>query len=367
LSKAAEPVVLVASSEFTLKSSAVRRTLEQRLIDDLKFALRRSNLDCSRVEKEAARLVVFGAKQVETAAFVCSRVFGVAYAAPAQLFSRPSLVEVTDAITELADKQLVPGSSFAIRAHRPTPGVIAKRDVELQGGSAVLKALKQRGVTVDLDSPDVTFYVDLVGNDAYVYSQKVRGPSGLPLSAQWRMLAVLDSGPLSLLASCAMMRRGCVVELLVPLSNRVERLSPTIQLALAQKIDRLVTRPNYKAFTFDIDQAFDQSDGLKDNWIGLVRAVAAKFARENRFKGIVFGDVSGHLSSLRGDVPRSIQIPFFYPLLGLDKEDLAELSRLVGTNESDISLRDLAPNGPHGDIELSLIEAQVPSIREVRL
>jgi adenylyl- and sulfurtransferase ThiI len=135
-------VVLVASSEFTLKSSPVRRTLEQRLIDDLKFALRRENLDCSRVEKEAARFILFGTKQAEPAAAVCHNVFGVAYAAPATLLTNPTLNDILQTILELARQQLTLGKSFAIRAHRSTPGGISRHDVEVEGGCVLSRTVR---------------------------------------------------------------------------------------------------------------------------------------------------------------------------------------------------------------------------------
>jgi thiamine biosynthesis protein ThiI len=368
LSKAAEQVVLVASSEFTLKSSAVRRTLEQRLIDDLKFTLKRGDHECSRVEKDAGRLVVFGTKQTDGAAALCSRVFGVAYAAAARLLINPSIEDITETIAELAQERLTSGKSFAVRAHRSTAGAISRRDVEVQGGSKVLGAMKGRGVSVDLDAPDVTFYVDLVGSDAYLYCEKMKGPGGLPLSAQWKMLGVLDRGPLSILAACAMMRRGCVVELLIPVSDTIPGLSAGIQRALAEKVGKLVTRPNYKGFMAEIDGLFGGRFSVSAGWRGVVRAVAVKFARENRFKGVIFGDVAGQLSSLSGRYSTSTRLPLFYPLLGLEAEDLIELSRLAGVDESELlSQRDLEykPGESAGDIGSDFGELVLPSVREV--
>jgi thiamine biosynthesis protein ThiI len=353
-----------------LKSSAVRRTLEQRLIDDLKFALRRDNLECSRVEKDAARLVVFGTKQADAAAALCSKVFGVAYAAPALLLIDPTLEDITEQVAELAQKHLTSGKSFAVRAHRSTPGAVSRRDVEVRSGSRVLDAMKHSGVTVDLDAPDVTFHVDLVGGDAYLYSEKLKGPGGLPLSAQWKMLAVLDCGPLSILAACAMMRRGCVVELLIPVSKTISALSSATQLALAEKVGRLVTRPNYKASVFEIDNLCEGRLTVGVNWRALTRAIAVKFAIENRFKGVIFGDVSGHLSSLERSYSTSTRPPIFYPLLGLEEEDLSELSTLAGIDESELMSEggfDRVPEQPSGEMELRFGELVLPAVQEIHL
>jgi len=369
LTKAGESVVLVASAEFILKSSPVRRTLEQRLIDDLKFTLRRHGLECSRVEKDAARLVVFGSRPTEDAAALCSKVFGVSYSAPAQLLMNTSIDAIIEKITEVALQRLPPGSSFAIRSRRSTPGTISRHEVELRGGSSILGAMKDRAVKVDLEAPDVTFYVDLVGRDAYVYIEKLKGPGGLPLSAQWKMLAVLDRGPLSILAAVAMMRRGSVVQLFIPVSDKLGTLCSSMQMALAERISQLVTRPNYAAFVFDVDKFLDAESGHVGGAGRLVRQAAVKFSSDNRFRGVVFGDISGHLSDLSIVSSTDIQIPIFYPLLGLQPDDLTELSRLVGIDESDLLCSmDSGNQSPGLGGTEQLAEAFCSSaIREVRL
>jgi len=366
LPKAAEPVVLVASSEFTLKSSPVRRTLEQRLIDDIKFALRRGNVEFSRVEKEAARLVIFGTKQPELAASVCSRIFGVAYAAYAQLLTNPTLEEITQVVAELATHHLSAGDSFAVRAHRSMPGGISRRDVELEGGAKVLSTMQGRSVTVNLDSPDVTFNVDLVGTDAFLYTRKKKGPGGLPLSSDWRMLAVLDRGSLSILAASAMMRRGCVVELFIPVSSSIAGWASRTQMALAEKLARLVTRPNYKAFVFEIDGFVVRKDAPPVSR-SLIRAMAVKFAREKRFRGVILSDISGHLASLNQTHSNSEQVPIFYPLLGFDHADIEELAKFADIEETELTAQSRFENQlPDFESRRVLFESiEVPSIREV--
>ena len=187
------------------------------------------------------------------------------------------------------------------------------------------------------------------------------------MSSQWKMLALLDLGPLSILAAFAMMRRGCVVELLVPTSDTIPRLSSSAQLALAEKVGRLVTRPNYKAFTFEIDEQLDGKLTAHANWRKAIRTMAVKFAREERFRGAIFGDTSGDLSSLGGRYSTSSQVPIFYPLLGLEQEELAELSNRVGIDQSE-----LLPNSDlvwsdksETEAESNFSDSLIPSVREV--
>jgi thiamine biosynthesis protein ThiI len=373
LSRPPEPVVVVASSEFALKSWPVRRTLEQRLTDDLKFALTRLGLDGFRVEKDAARLVVCGVKDADLAAQACKKVFGVAYAAPAYLLLDASLEDIIRTIRDQAEQRLQNGQSFAVRAHRSTPGPVPRRDVELRGGAEILEAMKDRGVRVDLSNPDITVFVDLVSDDAYVYTERLLGPGGLPPSSQWRMLAVLDSGPLTILAACAMMRRGCAVELFIPLSNTIKGLAAQSQLSLASKLGKLVTRPNYKAFTIEIDELLEKRRGNIQTgttaWRELVRAAAVKFARAKRFRAVVLGDVAGALEALVPLRFAEVELPIFYPLIGLEKDDLVELSRLADVSVELESQREMDQSLVTSHSIGSLLEVELDDflVREVRL
>jgi thiamine biosynthesis protein ThiI len=238
--------------------------------------------------------------------------------------------EVLKAVVDTASAHLEDGQSFAVRAHRSGPTKISRREIEVKGGSEILSQLGERHVTVDLTHPDVTVYVDLADDRAYVYSTKLPGPGGLPLSSQWKMLAVLDSGTLSILAAYAMMRRGCMVELFIPISRQVGAFERESQLKLAHGLSALVTRPNYKAHLFEVDEANGPVIPHSPN-PGNLRAIALAFARKKRFKGVIFADVGGQLDTIRRDVEGEPVPPVpFYPLIGFDNEDLVQLSIEVG-------------------------------------
>lgn len=332
---------MVASAEFTLKSSPVRRTLEQRLMDDLKVGLAgEKNLNSFRMEKDAGRITIKGIRNAHAAARRCSRVFGVAYAAPAIMLPA-SMNSIIDTIVNIASEALKPGQSFAIRAHRATASPLSRREVEIKGGSEVLRSLKDNQVKVNLDTPDVTVFVDLVGDRAYVYRERLSGPGGLPLSSQWKMLAVLDSGPLSILAAYAMMRRGCLVEPLIPFSESISSFAKDQQFNLAHRLRDLVTRASYRGFTIELPAALGGAQTNLPEYTGakrLVRFAGMKLAIEKRYKGVVFSDVAGEIATLEQEVPKTDRIipPIFRPLIGLDKEDLFGMCKEIGVPEEEL-------------------------------
>jgi adenylyl- and sulfurtransferase ThiI len=119
---------------------------------------------------------------------------------------------------------------------------------------------------------------------------------------------------------------------------------------------------------FEIDNLYEGRLTVGVNWRALTRAIAVKFAIENRFKGIIFGDVSGHLSSLGGSYSTSTGPPIFYPLLGVEEEDLSELSTLAGVDESELMSQggfNRVPEQPSGEMELRFGELVLPAVREI--
>ena len=64
---------------------------------------------------------------------------------------------------------------------------------------------------VDLTNPDLTIFVEIRENKAFIYHEKIKGPGGLPLGTQGRVVVLLSSGIDSPVAAYLMMKRGCEV------------------------------------------------------------------------------------------------------------------------------------------------------------
>jgi thiamine biosynthesis protein ThiI len=313
-----EPVVIVASAEFVLKSSPVRRSMEQRLIDDLKFALRKAGFEDVKMKKTAGRIIINGITDTTSAATICSRVFGVAYASPAtKVDCLPPVIKNT--IVQTAKDVMLPGQSFAIRCHHSSPSDVSTRTIEIEGGTEVLKALHERNIRVKLNHPDRLISADLFEESAYVYTTKISGPGGLPISSQWKMLALFDSGPLSLFAAYVMMRRGCLVQLLIPPSIDNANAATNQKLELARKLRNFVTREKYNTFVMNVGPVNPPKQSI--------RLTGIEIARKKRFKGVIFADVDGPISPslVLSEKSREVGLPIFQPLMGFDRQDLNEL------------------------------------------
>ncbi len=200
-------VLIIRYAEIGLKSPSVRTMFENRLKDNILSMLMRDGVE-ALVYKGEAR---FYAEASDTGRAVRSlrKVFGIASVSIAEQ-CMSDMADMCSLAERYAFSRLPDGSSFAVRARREGTHTYTSMDAGREVGSAIYESNKDRGITVDLTSPDVIFFLEIRNNRAYIFSEYVRCHGGLPLGTQGRVGAdVFDDR--GLLSAWLMMRRGCKV------------------------------------------------------------------------------------------------------------------------------------------------------------
>ena len=105
------------------------------------------------------------------------------------------------------------GGSFKVDARRNGTHPYTSMQLAARAGEEIFEALKPRGVHVDLHRPDLVVYVEVRDRRAYVFSEYLDGPGGLPMGSQGKVVAVIERRR-DALAAWMMMKRGCRVLLL---------------------------------------------------------------------------------------------------------------------------------------------------------
>ncbi|MBI0582907.1 MAG: hypothetical protein ISF22_01630 [Methanomassiliicoccus sp.] len=200
-------VILARYAEVGLKSSGVRRYFESILIDNMLTALSAQGLE-ALVTSEQGRIYIT-TDRMDDSIPVLRRVFGVASLSPA-LISDSAMEEMQRAAAEYSRTVLGEGRSFAVKARREGNHPYKSMDVGREVGSAIFLANEDKGVRVDLTRPDVTFYVEVRDRKAYIFSEYLSGPGGLPMGSQGKVVAVVENDR-DALAAWMMMKRGCRV------------------------------------------------------------------------------------------------------------------------------------------------------------
>jgi tRNA uracil 4-sulfurtransferase len=209
------PLVLVRYGELALKSPPVRREFESRLrknILDLFVAAGRT----VRLRSDRGHLYA-EVDDVEAAVKILRRAFGVTSVSAVEEIPTDR-VGIREKVGLWASPYLTAGASFAVRARRTGNHPFTSQELAREIGAEILTRYADRGLTVDLDAPDVELHVEVRGPRTYLYSDRVPGPGGLPLGVAGRLVALVD-GPRGALGAYLMMKRGCRVSLVCPPSG----------------------------------------------------------------------------------------------------------------------------------------------------
>ncbi len=333
--------ILVAYSEIALKSRYVRNRLERMLAEHIGFALRRKGFEDFQVLRRFGRLYVEGVPQ-EAAAFV-AKVFGVASAMPAHR-TDSSLDSVIGLMVDVAAGAIKGGESFAIRPKVVGEHPYSSRDLAVKGGSAVLEALSDREVRVNLDEPDVTLHVEVRDRDAFVYTRIVPGVLGLPYGSQGRMVSLFSGGIDSPVAAWLMMKRGVAV---LPLlmdqrpwvgEGYIERAEDAFRSIM--EYAPVADFDLYVAPMGGVMGAIMESPEPRFRCVLCKRAmyrIASAFAREKKAKGVITGESLGQVASQTLDnlyvLDEAAEMPVIRPVIGLDKVEIEDVARRIGTYE----------------------------------
>lgn len=349
--------LLVAYGEIALKSRPVRRRLENILVKHVGSALKRAGFDGHRVLRRYGRLYVEGApaKAAETIA----KVFGVVSVMPSSK-TKSDFSSVLELVVEVASERIREGQSFAVRPRVVGDHPYSSRDLAVEVGSAVLEAMSDNGVYVDLDEPDVTLYIEVRDRDAFVYTCIVNGVGGIPYGTQGRLVSLFSGGIDSPVAAWLTMKRGAEALPLL-LDQRPHVGDDYIGRACKafEAVSQYAPSGEFGLYAAPFDKVMSrilESPVPRLRCILCKRAmyrVAAAFAEEIKALGIVTGESLGQVASqtlhnlyVLDDV---VELPVFRPLIGMDKVEIENIARKIGTY--DVSARNVngctvVPNKP---------------------
>jgi thiamine biosynthesis protein ThiI len=369
-------MIVVRHGELGIKSDQVRIKMERQLQDHLDALLEDREIP-GTVRTERNRLYIeTDPEHIEAATDAATDAFGVVSASPA-IRTEPELDVIFDAM-ERTTEACYEGGTFAVQARRAGGDEIHNfdsRDLEQDGGARVGGTIESMGHTpdVDLDDPDCTVFVEARPEKAFVFVEKHEGPGGLPLGSQRPLVALLSGGHDSPVAAWRAMVRGSpVIPVYVDLGEyggvdhraRAEAAAERLA-ALAPEYDMSLRIAAAGDIVAELVERVDDARMLSLRRAML--AIAEGIAEEHDAVGIVTGEAVGQKSSQTtanlAVTDRATQLPVHRPLLTMDKTDIMERARELGTyEESSIpaGCNRVAPSYPETNADLSTVEAVEP-------
>ena len=326
--------IVVHYQEIALKGKN-RPWFLGRLVRNLRRAL--SDLDVVAVRSLMGRIEIQlgpGASR-EAAGERVRRTFGIANFS----YARRTALDI-DAIARsiLDDLGERTCSSFRVsvrRADKRFP--MTSPQVEREIGGRIKQA---RGWTVDLDEAALTIHVELLTHEAFYFFGKERGAGGLPTGTAGRVTCLLSGGIDSPVAAHRMMKRGCAASFVhfhsYPILSRAS-------MEKARELVRLLTTWQQRSRLYmvafgDIQQQVVLAVPGPMRVIvyrRLMLRIAERIARARGAKALITGEVVGQVASQTLENLQVIgsvaTLPVFRPLIGMDKEEIMEEARALGT------------------------------------
>ncbi len=335
-----EKVVLVKYAEIGLKGKN-RKDFEDRLIENMK------RVTGWNVKWRWGRIHAEADWEVEDVS-VLSKVFGVQNYSPAFLVGL-DLEEVVEASLKLVEREIEEGKkTFKVYARRAqTKFPLGVYEINRRVGAAVLKRFGEN-LKVDVHEPDFILSVEVKEKEIYVYSRKIPGPGGLPVGVGGKAVLLLSGGIDSPVAGWYAMKRGVVI---TPLSftsppyTGKETKEKLIDLAGALK--EYSGGRNIHLHLCPLTPVLELLKDRAPQKLLLVlqrrsmMRIAERLARRVKAVAIYTGESVGQVASQTlhnlGVIENATSLPVIRPLSGLDKVEIVNKAKEIGTYE--ISIR----------------------------
>ena len=336
-------LIIARYGEVGLKSNRVRRRFENRLKNNI-----RASID-AEVKISQARIYIFP-NDYDDAIEKLERIFGIVSYSPA-VSTKATFEDIENSVSIYADKLhdeglLDENTKFAISCRRVGNHEFSSQEMAAFAGAVVVRKYSS---PVDLTNPELTIYLEVRDDDAYIFHEKIEGPGGLPLGTQGKVVALVSSGIDSPVASYLMMKRGCQVIALYcdndpytsqdALNNFNDLIDQLNLYASGAPIKKRVVKYGEYLSTCKSDAPDKMTCVLCKS--GMYK-IAGKLAKKMKAEAVIDGSSLGQVASQT--LPNilatreDLDVPVLSPLIGLDKTEITRIAEKIGTFE--ISKRD---------------------------
>ena len=239
------------------------------------------------------------------------------------------------------------GKTFRISAKRSNKNFpLNSQKINERIGATVLKKIgEERKIKVDLENPEITVFIEVVQNYAFVYLQKIKGPGGLPVGSGGRVLSLISGGIDSPVASWFLFKRGAEVIFLhfhsFPQTDKAsqEKTKEVIRkLSVYQTKTKLYLVPFLNIQKEVLLKA--PADLRVIFYRRLMFKIAEKIAKKEKVLALLTGENLGQVASQTlenlGVIEKGISLPVFRPLIGFDKEEIISRAKEIGTYQISI-------------------------------
>ena len=233
--------------------------------------------------------------------------------------------------------------TFRITAHRAEKRFpVTSAEMNIRLGDQVRQ---ESGARVDLSHPELEVHVEVLVGDAFVYTSEVPGLGGLPVGTGGRVAVLMSGGIDSPVAAWRMIRRGCRAVLVhfhsFPLveGRSREKARELAELLNAYQLDtRLYLVPFaevQKRMLLNVPGAY-RVVVYRRFMVRIAQAIAEREGARALVTGESLGQVGSQTLQNIATVGAAATMPVLRPLVGMDKVEIIDQARAIGTYETSI-------------------------------
>ena len=235
-------------------------------------------------------------------------------------------------------------TSFKVETKRSDKNYpLTSLEISKHLGGVILKSRDR--IVVDVHHPEVTINVEIRKDHAYIYVDKIKGLGGYPVGTLGKGLLMLSGGIDSPVAGFLAMKRGVKLEAIYfesPPHTSVEAKNKVATLAsILSEYGRSI-KVHVIHFTEIQEEIYKKvpHEYLITIMRRMMYRIAAKVAYQNRCKILVNGESIGQVASQTlssmAVINEVVKIPVIRPVACLDKLEIIELAKKIGTYETSI-------------------------------
>lgn len=337
-------IFIVRCGEVALKGMN-KPYFEKTLVDRIRKNLK--SMEGVEVKRHEGLIFVRADKKLNTDEIIkqVSKVFGVASISPA-IECESDIDKIGEEAVKFMLKQIEERGikTFKVEAKRADKNFpIKSPDIARIIGAKVLIGCKV--LKVDVHEPECRLFVDLRDDRTYIFDEKIQGFGGLPLGTNGKGMILMSGGIDSPVAAWMMAKRGMVIEAVH--FHSYPYTSPRAQ----QKVEELAAivagyTGNMKIHVINllpIQEQIVQNCPEEETTI-LVRRfmmrIAEKVAEKTRCMMLITGEDLGQVASQTAEAlvvtDACVKMPVMRPLIGMDKIDIMDIAKEIGTYEKSI-------------------------------
>ena len=290
--------------------------------------------------------------------------------------SRCAVCEKDMADIERTVREYVPQFLYGKRTFK----VVAKRsdkrfpldsmEIAREVGGYVLSAVK--GIRVDVHEPEIVVQVEIREHNAFVHAGQFKGAGGMPVGTNGKALLLLSGGIDSPVAGYMIAKRGVQIEAVhfesFPYTSEMAREKV---LTLAREVAQYAGTFNVHVVSLTKIQELLVKNCEEEYFTLILRrymmAIADKLAKKIGCHALITGESLGQVASQTmqalGVTDPMASMPVFRPCIGMDKEEIVQVARKIGTFETSIQPYEdcctvFTPKHPKTKPEISKVEEQ---------